>query len=371
MTAPLPQTAPIRYKALDSYRFVAALLVVLFHANADYGLRLERYEPSVVNFGAMVDFFFLLSGFVIAVTYRDRMESGVDYGRFLRARLARVYPLHLLTLAVSCAFFGIAVLAHYDVNHAQNYRLDALPANLLLMHAWGVTNSLTFDGPSWSISAEWLMYLLAPLLFLSARRASMALNIALLAAGALVLTWGFRAAGQGDWTGASYNYGALRALPTFFAGVLIAEGLRGWKPARPVPWAVVHFSFFLVLLGLHFGWPPLVIYALFGAVVASAALAERSSARSVLQTRWMTHLGDASYSLYMVHLLVGLPMLLAARKFGVLGHPGAAIFAAAAAVLSVAVALIVYPTFEMPMRRWLVGVRSPKAQTPATATRAA
>ncbi len=371
MVAPPQQTASIRYKALDSYRFVAALLVVLFHVNADYGLRVERYEPGILNFGEMVDFFFLLSGFVIAVTYRDRMESEVDYCRFLRARLARVYPLHLLTLAVSCAFFLIAMLAHYDVNHAQNYRLADLPANLLLMHAWGVTSTLSFDGPSWSISAEWLMYLIAPLLFFTARRMSMTMNVVLLVAGALVLTWGFRAAGQGDWTGASYNFGALRALPTFFAGVLIAEGLRGWTPSRPVPWWAVHCCFVLVLVGLHFSWPPVVVFTLFGAVVASAALAERSSAKSVLQSRGMTHLGDASYSLYMVHLLVGLPLLVAAHKFGVLGHSGAAIFAGAAVVLSVAVALVVYPTFEMPMRRWLAGARPPAARASSTVAPAA
>jgi peptidoglycan/LPS O-acetylase OafA/YrhL len=78
-----------RYRALDGYRFIAASLVVLYHYNGDFGLGLEHATPAVKSLTVMVDFFFVLSGFVIATTYAEAMSNLRDYGDFLRRRLAR------------------------------------------------------------------------------------------------------------------------------------------------------------------------------------------------------------------------------------------------------------------------------------------
>ena len=163
MTAPMPAKAPlraIRYSALDSYRFAAALCIVVYHYNIDFRLGLERLSPAVPQLGAMVDFFFLLSGFVIGVSYLDSMRGVKDYAAFLRARLARIYPLHLLTALASLALLPVSAIFRLPVNHPEILGLSGLPANLALIHAWGVLDHPSFNVPSWSISAEWFVYTL-------------------------------------------------------------------------------------------------------------------------------------------------------------------------------------------------------------------
>jgi len=97
MIATVDRGAPHRFVALDSLRGLAALLVVLHHINgAGYLLSLPLFR-----YGSLaVDFFFVLSGFVIAANYGERLTQGFSIGRFMALRLGRVYPLHLVVLAI-------------------------------------------------------------------------------------------------------------------------------------------------------------------------------------------------------------------------------------------------------------------------------
>lgn len=94
-----------RYRRLDGYRSIAAGLVVLLHFHGEFGLRLGAATPVVTSLEVMVDFFFVLSGFVIAVTYAKAMANIGDCGRFLQRRVSRLFPLHLAVLSV---FVGLA-----------------------------------------------------------------------------------------------------------------------------------------------------------------------------------------------------------------------------------------------------------------------
>src|SRR6266513_2571664 len=90
-----------RFVVLDSWRGIAACLVALFHLDAYshlYGV------PFLRNSWLFVDFFFVLSGFVIAANYQQRLRDGFGIGRFLFLRLGRLYPLHfaMLALFVGC-----------------------------------------------------------------------------------------------------------------------------------------------------------------------------------------------------------------------------------------------------------------------------
>lgn len=166
-----------RYRGLDGYRFIAASLIVLFHFNSDFELGLERSTPIVNSLSVMVDFFFVLSGFVIAASYGGAMKSLADYTLFLRRRLARIGPLHLAVLAL---FVLPAVALAFGLVRAQHpdaFSLGALPAHVLLLQAWGAVNHEAFNGPSWSISAEWLAYLLFPALLMLSRRLSATANL--------------------------------------------------------------------------------------------------------------------------------------------------------------------------------------------------
>jgi len=341
----------LRYRALDGYRFVAALCVVIFHYNIDFHLQLEHVFPAIEGFGVMVDMFFLLSGFVIAKAYLRRMGGLADYRRFLHARLARIYPLHLLSLLASLCLLAVILAAHVPVNHMEMYALSALPANLLLLHAWGFTDHLSFNAASWSISAEWFVYLLTPLFFALARRFDFRTNL-LVAAGSLAAIEALRHfAGLGPIWGANCDYGMLRAVPTFFLGVSLSVKIEQLPKRIAPPWWSVHGLFALAIAGLWLGVPYEAVIVIFALLIAGAAMAERRGDATFMSGRVMARLGDASYSLYMLHGLVAAPVLFVARRFGVTEGPlsyVAAIFAIAAVV---GISVAVYSAVELPLRR--------------------
>ena len=159
-------------KALSGLRIIAALWVVLFHfrpllAAASPGLS-SALAP-VLNAGAQgVDLFFILSGFVLTWNYLDRMGeswSTRDTLHFLWLRLARVWPVYLVTMHLAAAFavftlyvggFPLAPPVIESINAISWIR------QVLLVQLWfqPFFDGSSWDGPAWSISAEWLAYLL-------------------------------------------------------------------------------------------------------------------------------------------------------------------------------------------------------------------
>ncbi len=157
-------------KALTGLRIVAAVWVVLFHfrpllRDAAPGF-LDALTP-VLNCGAQgVDLFFILSGFVLTWNYLDRMGwswSTRATLHFLWLRLARVWPVYLVTLHLAALW----VIFTLHVGHVPSQEIDRFTAisyvrQVLLVQLWfqPFFDNSSWDGPAWSISAEWLAYLL-------------------------------------------------------------------------------------------------------------------------------------------------------------------------------------------------------------------
>lgn len=352
--APPHTFAHNRYRALDGYRFIAASLVVLYHYNLEFGLGIEAYLPAVKKLYALVDFFFVLSGFVIAISYLDKVGTLAQYATFMRRRFARLYPLHAATLL---AYVGLAIvlaLGLTKANHPDFFRFTALPGNIFLVQAWGFHSGPSFNVVSWSISAEWFAYLVFPLLAFPARRLGVVANLLLVVSfvAALILWREFR--GIGGWAEASYDYGMLRALPTFYAGMLIAIWVPRLSSRLTVPWIAVHIIFLLALACLMVDALHMVALVLFALTVAAAVLAENSGPTAMAGPRMAT-LGDASYGIYMIHPLISIPVLVVVRSTVGTGTPAAAVIAAATYVCVLFIAIAVHRWFEMPMRRWIAG----------------
>ena len=353
-----------RYRSLDGYRFVAASLVVLLHYHREFAMDLGVLTPVADKLEVMVDFFFVLSGFVIAVTYGKAMAGFGDYLVFLKRRVARLYPLHLATLAV---LVGLALVNKFGVltaNHPSQLAFDALPASLLMLHAWGTTHHLSFNAGSWSISAEWLAYLLFPLLLIASRRLSLAANLAVAIGAIALLTWCRDAAGMTEWYEATFDYGALRALPSFFVGIVIAGVVETSLREVRVPWPAVHLTFLAAIASLYLELRDVTV-ALLALVVLLAAVAERGEIPSIVTSRLMGKLGDASYSIYMIHGIVIIPIIFVLRKIGALGTPLAGGIAVVAYASVVVAASLIYTYFETPLRRWIsaLGARTPDRKT--------
>lgn len=135
--------------SLTSLRFVAALIVVIFHFGKDSSI--AKLAPGFLTSGPeMVTFFFVLSGFVMVVAYYQKPKFSTK--KYWIARCARILPIYLIALIFSCYFLFIA----------GNINITALFLNLALLQAWIPPYPLTLNSPGWSLSVEAFFYLCFP-----------------------------------------------------------------------------------------------------------------------------------------------------------------------------------------------------------------
>jgi peptidoglycan/LPS O-acetylase OafA/YrhL len=305
----IPQGSAARFRALDGWRGVCALLVALHHIEIHGWL---YYEPLVRNGWLFVDFFFVLSGFVIAHSYGDKLGDGARIRDFIVRRLGRLWPLHLVMLGALIAL----ELAHLVLQHTHPipgehlaFAADRSPfailTNLFLVQAMGMHDYETWNGPAWSISCEFYTYLVfAAVCFLTVRRGPRLIVSGLLALlGVLVLArysdFGMRE---------TFHWAIFRCFFGFFVGVLAYEAWRagGWRwfagrTAAEIAALAAVALFLTVVPGIR----PLEYLAtpLFAVVVL--VFANESGAVSRLMTlRPAAALGRWSYSIYMVHTFV-------------------------------------------------------------------
>jgi peptidoglycan/LPS O-acetylase OafA/YrhL len=353
---------------LDGLRIVAASAVVILHYS-DYlmdrpaGLFMVDHTR---HFNLFVDLFFVVSGFVIARQYFDRVGDATSTGRFLWRRIARIYPLHLATLAF---YVAIALALHSGVGKSDNparYPFSDLPNQLLLLHAFD-GERLTFNFPSWSLSAEMFCYLLFPLVAALASRRK-ALILALVVLPALANTLYAQFAGTEPWAGWINKGGAFRALPGFNLGVacfLYRDRIANWP--------VVPGSFVASLVAfIMFGWLMSPMAALL-AVYAIALLAIHTdcAGRSTMFSklgfdRW----SELTYSCYMLHIPIATVVLTFGSRLLSPALSDAKLLLAPVAVVVLAGASVVsLHYFETPLRRYLASAFdrrfAPSAGVPA------
>ena len=292
-----PVPTPPDLRALTTLRFFAALWVVLYTAWPHLDV---AFVPVAVTKGYLgVETFFVLSGFILSHVYLEAAgEKRFSYGGFLWARLARVYPLHLVTLFGMIGLGVVATVAGLSIDGSLTNWRD-LPAHLTLTHAWGLATSSAFNHPSWSISAEWAAYLSFPAFaFVAWRlRNRPVLATALAAAFALGLYAAFEPLAGYSLTEATFRWGALRIVPCFALGcALYLVHRRGGVPfAGPV--ALV--SGVAVLASGSLGlWDAVTVLAAGGLILGLGSL---DNARAgVLGSKLGVYLGEISYSIYMV-----------------------------------------------------------------------
>ncbi|WP_374659087.1 acyltransferase family protein [Phenylobacterium sp.] len=288
-------------RQLTSLRFFAAFWVVLFHYWPK--LDFDGAIPLFVQKGYLgVELFFVLSGFILCHVYRTSLEEGrFRYGSFLWNRLARVYPLHLATLVGMIVLALAATAAGFGIDpNILNW--ESLPANLLLMQAWGLAPQAAFNHPSWSISAEWFAYLTFPLFAWGAlalkNRPLIAVGLAVgFLAGLYAL---FQALAGFPLTQATIQWGALRIVPCFAYGCALHALWRA-RPSqnRGLALAGAAISALAAIGFAAIAAPDAVIVTTLGALIFFLARMAQTGTET-FGNKPLVYLGEISYSVYMV-----------------------------------------------------------------------
>ena len=299
----------VRGGALDFLRFLASLLIVLYHFGAESPLRIERFHQVFSRGFLATDFFLILSGYVLGRAYGASTLSGqISPARFWLRRAARVWPGHLMVLAAMAGLVLILNAVGTDAHKPSRFAWDQLPVQALLVHAWGVPSD-GWNLPSWSLSALIVCYALFPALWKGANALRHALLLPLVGAAVVI---GFEVIARVFFDQAladlRFQFGVVRALPLFILGACLARAVEmDWpseKTARILLWGGV-----AVLVG----WQSLDRYALpdvlwfdLPSLAAISCIILGAGRLPVKQPRaWIEQAAKLSFALFITHILVG------------------------------------------------------------------
>ncbi|MDP3660175.1 acyltransferase [Phenylobacterium sp.] len=346
---------------LTSLRFWLSLGVVIFHYTLLQPWRDDAASGLIERARLGVDVFFILSGFVLFHVYGEAAMAGrLDYRRFLVARIARIYPAHLLILAGMAVMAGAAVAVGAGFDH-ELYDVSGFLRTLLLIHAWFPADKpVEWNGPSWSLSAEWAAYLAFPLFAALAgalkRRPWVLLGVAV--ASFLVIDQAYRAWSGGALTHAEFNVGVARIAPEFLYGIALYQLGRRWAPTGTQAGAAALASGGGLLLLMHLHADERVLIGVAGLLVLSLALCAKAGVEAPgWLARPLREGGEASYALYLLHI----PLLVAWKNgmsvlHGIDSHYLLAPWELAVLIpTAVAGALAIHFLIERPARLWIRG----------------
>jgi hypothetical protein len=318
------EAAPHRFSVLDSWRGIAALCVALYHLSV-YS---HFYSSAFIrNAYLFVDFFFVLSGFVIAYNYSGTLNNVPQIAAFMVRRFGRLWPLHVSILAflfglellkLVAARHGWVVFAHVPFDPAGYATWDSLATNFFLIQSFGLHSSLTWNAASWSICTEFWAYLVFASLCCLGRRALIAGTILFPALGLAVIL-----AFSKDHMNVGYDYGMFRCLYGFFGGYAVFR-LWQWQAGRAMDW-IRHCEIPALIVAILFiAWGGTNVASdfapfVFGLIVFVFAF-EKGRVSAALRRPAALYLGKTSYSIYMVHAVVAEFINFAAMGAGRVAH---------------------------------------------------
>lgn len=370
-------TTKPHYEVLDGLRGVAAMLVVAMHLSETYA---SDYMHMFVNHGYLaVDFFFVLSGFVIGYAYDDRWGR-MSVGDFFKRRIVRLHPLLIVGTVIGAllfyfsagaAFPSVARTPWWQLLLTMLFCCTLLPLPVSRdCRGWWESNPL--NGPAWSLQWEYVANILYALIFRRCPRWVLGVCVALFGVLTVLLTmnidlFGLLAQRSGEaysviggWalTPTQLYVGASRLLYPFFMGLLLSRA--GWiiRMRNGFVWcsAAVVVLFAMPYVGnAECRWTNglyecICILALFPLIVSAGA---GSSAVKGRQAAICKFLGEISYPLYITHY-----PLIYMHVAWVNAHPDVptgthAVVCGAIFIIAIANAYACMKLIDIPVRKWL------------------
>lgn len=381
-SAAFADTKP-HYEILDGLRGVAALLVVFYHIFEGLSFAAGGTLITTINHGYLaVDFFFILSGFVIGYAYDDRLRKSMTLGNFFKRRLIRLHPMILMGAVIGAISFCVQGCVRWDGEHvAISMVMLALLCAMFFIPATpssgydvrGNGEMFPLNGPSWSLFFEYIGNILYALFIQRLSNKALTALVVLLGIGiawfALFDVAGYGMIGVG-WTldGANFLGGSLRMLFPFALGMLLSRHFRPVK-IRGAFWicsAVLVVLFCVPYIEGKYG--PIILNGLFEAIcilfifpvlVWLGASGTTTDKRSTWICKFS---GDISFPLYAVHYPVMYLFYawLIDNKLYTFGE----VWPVAAAVYlgSILLAYLCLKAYDEPVRKWLTRKFLPKRQ---------
>ena len=366
-----------RYEILDGLRGVASVIVVIFHIFESYSAG-PAYQ--FINHGYLaVDFFFVLSGFVIGYAYDDRWGKMGTWG-FFKRRLVRLHPMVVFGTVVGICFYYLGQCGLFPLIGnipAWKVILAFVMGCLMIpcgprmdIRGWGEFN--TFNGPNWSLTWEYLGNILYAFIF--RRLPNIILGILVAAAGFLTLdlclnlnVFGLLTEARnsqmytpiGGWslTSEQVYIGLTRLFYPFLAGLLLSRIGKRIRIQGGFWWCSVILAVALsipcvggegsILNGIYNAFCIIVIFPLIVMIGAGSVI------NGAKGNRICDFLGQISYPLYITHY-----PLMYVQMCWVYSHPDAPLFAhltmnIGVVVLSVFIAWAALKLYDIPLRAWL------------------
>jgi peptidoglycan/LPS O-acetylase OafA/YrhL len=294
---------------LESLRGVAALFVVLYHCQMKFG---NFSFPFIQNSYLFVDFFFVLSGFVMSLAYGVRIQSGLPFKAYIVSRLGRLYPLHITLLFVWLIYL-LSKQALYVYGYGGSEQFDEYDSfksfftHVFLIQSFGINAGNSWNVPSWSISAELFAYIFffAFSFFIDKKNKIMPCIIIAVTAYLFLVSLGR------DSLGMTYDYGLIRCIGAFYLGVALH---RIQIRIKNLSWSIKYIYLLeliaVTLLVVTVNYASISSYAFMPALLAFMfAIFVFSSTKDgliggVLNNQYVRLIGLWSYSIYMVHSIV-------------------------------------------------------------------
>ncbi|MEX3999104.1 acyltransferase family protein [Paraburkholderia sp. EG285A] len=348
-----------RLHELDSLRALAAIGVIGWHYTGHFRASpLPQLMAPFYHHGLLlVDFFFVLSGFVLSRTYWTAERSGL-FAQNFRDRIARLYPLHFTMLLVVAAlqWYLAHQLASVPFIYTFNDKRDFV-LHLFLLNRTGLERGFSFNAPAWSISTEFIINTIFLLAIVFSRRvATIILSIIFAIGLAVVLRNGLIS----NATMAGIDNDIFRTIVGFFVGVALHRfhakfiAPHGLREGFSTLLSIVGMSAFLYYCtnGANYQRLDLVVAVLcFPAIIIGAI--HGSAAKRVLNFPILTYLGTISYSIYLVHYPLQLAIHVVSVATGIIIPYGNPLFLVGFLLLVIATASLTYAVIEIPGKRFL------------------
>jgi peptidoglycan/LPS O-acetylase OafA/YrhL len=313
-------------KQLNALRGMAALVVVFYH----FHLKFLQHSSSSFLFlferGYLaVDLFFILSGFVLMHVYSKHATWGKltwhSYLSFISKRMARIFPVHWFALFIILVLECSKLLPFLHKQHLtsaspifrQGRDFYSFMTNLFLVQNWGFHQGFTWNVPAWSISAEWFVYLLAPVLIVALNGLKKSWLPLLGWLGFYALFLSFVQLVSPHHFSLTYKYGNARMLFEFLMGGCLCLGMHAlqslsldvMKKVKGFDWLALSCALALIPMQLFYV-PDAVFPGVLSLLILSVALST-NKIRDFLSHRSLFYLGEISFSLYIIHQVVCTP----------------------------------------------------------------